>query len=128
MKKIWIAMSGGVDSSGAALLVKKAYESCAGVTLTTALVSALSGKKVHQDVAMTGEITLRGRVLPIGGGKEKLLAAYRAGVKTILLPKENKKDLEEVAQCVLDAIQITPVETVDQVLAIALVSPLPAEK
>ena len=68
----------------------------AGVTMATALVSALTGRKVRQDVAMTGEITLRGRVLPIGGVKEKLLAAYRAGIKTILLPKENLKDLEDV--------------------------------
>ncbi|MBP3540278.1 MAG: endopeptidase La [Clostridia bacterium] len=100
----------------------------AGVTLITGLVSALTGIPVRQDVAMTGEITLRGKVLPIGGLKEKLMAAYRAGIKQVLIPAENKKDLEEVAQCVLDAIQITPVETVDQVLAIALVNPLPAEK
>ncbi len=93
----------------------------AGVTLTTALVSALSGKKVHQDVAMTGEITLRGRVLPIGGVKEKLLAAYRAGVKTILLPKENKKDLEDVPMHVLSTFRILLVENAEDVLKVALV-------
>ncbi len=92
----------------------------AGVTLTTALVSALSGKPVHQDVAMTGEITLRGRVLPIGGVKEKLLAAYRAGVKTILLPKENKKDLEDVPMHVLSSFRILLVENAEDVLKVAL--------
>ena len=68
----------------------------AGVTMATALVSALTGIAVRQNVAMTGEITLRGRVLPIGGLKEKLLAAHRAGIDTVLIPKENLKDLEEV--------------------------------
>ena len=92
----------------------------AGVTMTTALVSALSGKAVLQDVAMTGEITLRGRVLPIGGVKEKLLAAYRAGVKTILLPKENKKDLEDVPLHVLSTFRILLVENAEDVLKTAL--------
>ena len=92
----------------------------AGVTMTTALVSALSGKAVLQDVAMTGEITLRGRVLPIGGVKEKLLAAYRAGVKTILLPKENKKDLEDVPLHVLSTFRILLVENAEDVLKAAL--------
>ncbi len=86
----------------------------AGVTMATALVS------VRQDVAMTGEITLRGRVLPIGGVKEKLLAAYRAGIKTILLPKENKKDLEDVPEHVLSAFEIILTETIDDVLRVAL--------
>ncbi|MBQ4640037.1 MAG: endopeptidase La [Clostridia bacterium] len=92
----------------------------AGVTMTTALVSALSGKPVDQSVAMTGEITLRGRVLPIGGVKEKLLAAYRAGVKTILLPKENKKDLEDVPMHVLSRFRILLVENAEDVLKVAL--------
>ncbi len=92
----------------------------AGVTMTTALVSALSGKPVDQTVAMTGEITLRGRVLPIGGVKEKLLAAYRAGVKTILLPKENKKDLEDVPMHVLSRFRILLVENAEDVLQVAL--------
>lgn len=92
----------------------------AGVTMITALVSALSGKAVLQDVAMTGEITLRGRVLPIGGVKEKLLAAYRAGVKTILLPKENKKDLEDVPLHVLSTFRILLVENAEDVLKAAL--------
>ena len=97
----------------------------AGVTMATALVSALTGRKVRQDVAMTGEITLRGRVLPIGGVKEKLLAAYRAGIKTILLPKENQKDLEDVPSHVLAQFQITPAESIGDVLAVAL---LPKEE
>ena len=92
----------------------------AGVTMATALVSALSGRPVRQDVAMTGEITLRGRVLPIGGLKEKLLAAYRAGLKTILLPKENKKDLEDVPAHVLAQFQIVLIENIEDVLKAAL--------
>ena len=92
----------------------------AGVTMTTALVSALTGIPVRQNVAMTGEITLRGRVLPIGGLKEKLLAAHRAGIDTVLIPKENLKDLEEVPENVRKAIAIIPAETVDTVLETAL--------
>ena len=92
----------------------------AGVTMTTALVSALTGIAVKQNVAMTGEITLRGRVLPIGGLKEKLLAAHRAGIDTVLIPKENVKDLEEVPENVLKTITIVPAETVDTVLHTAL--------
>ena len=92
----------------------------AGVTMTTALVSALTGIPVRQNVAMTGEITLRGRVLPIGGLKEKLLAAHRAGIDTVLIPKENLKDLEEVPENVRKAITIIPAETVDTVLETAL--------
>ena len=92
----------------------------AGVTMTTALVSALTGIPVRQNVAMTGEITLRGRVLPIGGLKEKLLAAHRAGIDTVLIPKENIKDLEEVPENVRGAITILPAETVDTVLLAAL--------
>ncbi|MGN0991184.1 MAG: endopeptidase La [Candidatus Ventricola sp.] len=92
----------------------------AGVTMTTALVSALTGIAVRQNVAMTGEITLRGRVLPIGGLKEKLLAAHRAGIDTVLIPKENLKDLEEVPENVRKAITILPAETVDTVLETAL--------
>ena len=68
----------------------------AGITMTTAVVSALTGKPVRKDVAMTGEITTRGRVLPIGGLKEKSLAAYRAGIRTIIIPEKNKKDLEDI--------------------------------
>lgn len=92
----------------------------AGVTMATALVSALTGIPVRQNVAMTGEITLRGRVLPIGGLKEKLLAAHRAGIDTVLIPKENLKDLEEVPENVRKAIAIIPAETVDTVLETAL--------
>lgn len=96
----------------------------AGVTMATALVSALTGRKVRQDVAMTGEITLRGRVLPIGGVKEKLLAAYRAGIRTIILPTENKKDLEDVPPHVLSQFRIVTAETIGDVLKVAL---LPGE-
>ncbi|MBP3428944.1 MAG: endopeptidase La [Clostridia bacterium] len=92
----------------------------AGVTMTTALVSALTGIAVRQNVAMTGEITLRGRVLPIGGLKEKLLAAHRAGIDTVLIPKENVKDLEEVPQNVLEAITIIPAAEIGTVLRTAL--------
>ena len=92
----------------------------AGVTMTTALVSALTGIAVKQNVAMTGEITLRGRVLPIGGLKEKLLAAHRAGIDTVLIPKENLKDLEEVPTNVREALTIIPAEDVHTVLETAL--------
>lgn len=93
----------------------------AGVTLITALASALTSIPVKQSVAMTGEITLRGRVLPIGGLKEKLMAAYRAGIQKVLIPKANLKDLEDVAPEVLSAVEIQPVEEVQQVLKAALV-------
>ena len=92
----------------------------AGVTMTTALVSALTGIPVRQNVAMTGEIPLRGRVLPIGGLKEKLLAAHRAGIDTVLIPKENLKDLEEVPENVRSAMKIVPAEDVHTVLETAL--------
>jgi ATP-dependent Lon protease len=95
----------------------------AGITIATALVSALTKIAVRRDVAMTGEITLRGKVLPIGGVKEKLLAAHRFGVTTIVLPRENEKDLADVPKVVLDALKIELVEHVDQVLKIALAPP-----
>ncbi|MBR6941306.1 MAG: endopeptidase La [Clostridia bacterium] len=87
----------------------------AGVTIATSLVSALTGKKVRDDVAMTGEITLRGRVLPIGGLKEKSMAAYRAGIKTVIIPYGNVSDIEEVDKKVREKISFKPVKTVDQV-------------
>jgi ATP-dependent Lon protease len=92
----------------------------AGVTMVTALVSALSRIPVRREVAMTGEITLRGRVLPIGGLKEKCLAAHRAGIQTVLIPKENRKDLKEIPKRVRRAMRIVPVEFVDEVLREAL--------
>jgi len=92
----------------------------AGVTMATAIVSALSVRRVRREVAMTGEITLRGRVLPIGGVKEKLLAAHRAGIKTFILPEKNKRDLIDIPKEVLDTIEIKTVDNVDQVLKIAL--------
>jgi len=93
----------------------------AGITMATALVSALTGKKVNREVAMTGEITLRGRVLPIGGLKEKTLAAFRAGIRTVVIPAENQKDIDELEGVVKENIQIIPVQTMREVLAIALV-------
>jgi ATP-dependent Lon protease len=98
----------------------------AGITLATALVSALTRTATRQDVAMTGEITLRGKVLPIGGVKEKVLAAHRAGVKNIILPKDNEKDLADIPKNVLDTLNLYLVETMDEVLKIALAGPLPA--
>ncbi|MDI6906446.1 MAG: endopeptidase La, partial [Thermoanaerobacterales bacterium] len=92
----------------------------AGITMATALASALSGRKVRHDVAMTGEITLRGRVLPIGGLKEKVLAAHRAGIKTVILPAENRKDMEEIPANVKSRMEFVPVEHMDEVLARAL--------
>lgn len=92
----------------------------AGVTLTTALVSSLSNVKVKADVAMTGEVTLRGNVLPIGGLKEKSMAAHRSGIKTVVIPKANVKDIDDIPQTVKDAIEFVPVEKISQVLDVAL--------
>jgi ATP-dependent Lon protease len=92
----------------------------AGVTMSTALVSALSGVPVRRDVAMTGEITLRGRVLPIGGLKEKVLGAHRAGITTIVLPKDNEADIEDIPEEVRKTLSFHPVTTLDEVFAIAL--------
>src|SRR5262245_19512958 len=93
----------------------------AGITMATSLVSSLMRIPVHRDVAMTGEITLRGRVLPIGGLKEKVLAAHRAEIKRVLIPKENEKDVPELPKSILQAIQIIPVDHMDEVLKHALV-------
>jgi ATP-dependent Lon protease len=99
----------------------------AGITLATAMASALMRAPVRRDVAMTGEITLRGRVLPIGGVKEKLLAAHRFGITTLLLPKENEKDIVEVTEEVLSTMDIHFVETIDEVLSLALEDSCPAK-
>ena len=92
----------------------------AGITMATAVFSAITNKPVRADVAMTGEITLRGRVLPIGGLKEKLLAAQNAGMKKVCIPMDNKKDLEEISTEITKGMEVIPVKTFDQVLKIAL--------
>ncbi|HEV7286854.1 MAG TPA: S16 family serine protease, partial [Kaistia sp.] len=93
----------------------------AGIAMVTAIVSTMTGIAVRKDVAMTGEITLRGRVLPIGGLKEKLLAALRAGIKTVMIPEDNAKDLAEIPDNVKNGLEIIPVARMDDVLAHALV-------
>ena len=93
----------------------------AGITIATAIASALSKRKIRKDVAMTGEITLRGRVLPVGGIKEKVLAAHRAGSKIIILPRENEKDLEDIPQNIKRKLEFVLVEHMDEVLEKALV-------
>jgi ATP-dependent Lon protease len=93
----------------------------AGITMTTALVSAVTGVPVRQDIAMTGEVTLRGRVLPIGGLKEKTMAAYRAGIRTLIIPEENRKDLEKIPDYVLEQFHVLPVQDVQEVLRTALI-------
>jgi ATP-dependent Lon protease len=92
----------------------------AGITMTTAIISAFTGRPIFKDVAMTGEITLRGRVLPIGGLREKVLAAHRAGIKTVIIPERNLKDLVDVPKQVQKDLKIVPVTHMDQVLEIAL--------
>jgi ATP-dependent Lon protease len=100
----------------------------AGIGMCTALVSALTKIPVRSDVAMTGEITLRGEVLPIGGLKEKLLAAHRGGIKTVLIPDENEKDLVEIPDNIKGNLDIRPVKWIDQVLGVALTQqPMPQQ-
>ncbi len=93
----------------------------AGVTMTTALISALSGRPVRGDVAMTGEITLHGKVLPIGGLREKSMAAYKAGIRTVIIPEDNIPDLEEIDETVRSSVHFIPAKTLDTVLQNALV-------
>jgi ATP-dependent Lon protease len=100
----------------------------AGVTIATALASLLTGRLVRNDLAMTGEITLRGQVLPVGGIKEKVLAAHRAGLKTVILPNRNEKDLEDLPQEVRDSMKFILVEKVDQVFEAALTAPVKASR
>jgi ATP-dependent Lon protease len=96
----------------------------AGVAMTTVIVSVMTGIPIRKDIAMTGEITLRGRVLPIGGLKEKLLAALRGGIKTVLIPQENAKDLVEIPDNVKNGLEILPMNHIDEVLKIALTKEL----
>ena len=96
----------------------------AGIALTTAIVSAFTGIPVRADIAMTGEVTLRGKVLRIGGLKEKLLAAHRGGIQHVLIPKSNERDLADIPDNVKDGLTIQTVETIDEVLTVALISPL----
>ena len=91
--------------------------------MATAMVSALTNRKVRSDVAMTGEITLRGRVLPIGGLKEKVLAAHREGMRTIILPKDNMRDIEEIPKAIRDQLEFVPVTSMDEVLDHVWVTP-----
>src|SRR5207247_2686873 len=98
----------------------------AGVGMVTAIISTLTGTAVRRDIAMTGEVTLRGRVLPIGGLKEKLLAALRGGIRTVLIPAEKAHDLVEIPSTVKEGLEIVPVSHVDEVLARALTEPLQA--
>ena len=100
----------------------------AGITMATALVSALTKIPVKGDLAMTGEITLRGRVLPIGGLKEKLLAAHRGHIKKVLIPRDNEKNLKEIPHKILKALQIILVSHMDEVLKEALVTPISVEE
>ena len=97
----------------------------AGIALVTAIVSALIKKPIDNEVAMTGEITLRGRVLPIGGLKEKILAAHRARVKKVIIPKENEKDLKDIPKNTLKDIEVVLVDNIDEVIKQAIVSDLP---
>jgi ATP-dependent Lon protease len=92
----------------------------AGITMATAMLSALTGRPVYRDIGMTGEITLRGRVLPIGGVREKVLAAHRAGIKVVLLPEKNMKDLVDVPKTARSELKIIPIVHEDQVLEVAL--------
>ena len=93
----------------------------AGVTITTGLISALTGRKVLRDIAMTGEVTILGRVLPIGGLKEKAMAAYRGGVKTVFIPKDNIADIDEIDDLVKQNLRFVPVSRVDEIIDLALI-------
>lgn len=100
----------------------------AGITMATAILSAITKRKVRADLAMTGEITLRGNVLPIGGLKEKLLAAKNAGIRTVLIPERNQTDVEEFSKEITDGLSIIPVKTMKEVLHEAFLDDLPFEE
>lgn len=93
----------------------------AGVTMTTALVSLLTDRPIRPDLGMTGEITLRGQIMPVGGIKEKMLAAHRAGLKTIILPKQNEADLDDIPQEIRNEMEFHPVERMEEVIKIAII-------
>ncbi len=99
----------------------------AGITICTALTSAFTGREVLREVGMTGEITLRGKVLPVGGVREKVLAAHRAGIKTVIMPRKNLKDLIDVPKRARNELNIVPIDHMDEVLGVAL-APAPAEQ
>jgi ATP-dependent Lon protease len=92
----------------------------AGITMATAIISAFTGRPLYKDIAMTGEITLRGRVLPVGGVREKVMAAHRAGLKVVIIPERNLKDLVDIPKSVRTDMKIVPVKHMDEVLDIAL--------
>ena len=96
----------------------------AGIAMATAIISAFTRRPVRRDVAMTGEVTLRGKVLPIGGLKSKTIAAHRAGIKTVLLPKDNAKDIPELPERIRQDLELIPVGHLDEVIAVALLEPV----
>jgi ATP-dependent Lon protease len=96
----------------------------AGITMTTALISLFSNAPVRPDIGMTGEITLRGQVLPVGGIKEKVLAAHRSGLRTVILPKRNEADLEDLSEEILQCLKFEFVDTIDEILGIAFEEPI----
>jgi ATP-dependent Lon protease len=97
----------------------------AGITITAAMISAFTGRPSYHLVGMTGEITLRGRILPVGGIREKVLASHRAGLKKVIIPERNSKDLEDIPKTVLRDITLVPVKHMDEVLTVALHDPVP---
>jgi ATP-dependent Lon protease len=99
----------------------------AGITMAVAMISALTRQPARRDLAMTGEITLRGRVLPVGGLKEKILAAKRGGIATVLVPRDNDKDLAELTADITESIRICPAAHMDEVISLAILQPLPSQ-
>ena len=115
-----ITMAATIVSALTKIPVRRDVAMTGEITLATTMISAFTERKIRSDFAMTGEITLRGKVLPIGGVKEKLLAAHRAGIKNVILPKDNEKDLQDIPPDILEAINVSLVDTMDEVLQVAL--------